>query len=134
MSMLQPEWHNGMQRWVAPEVAEIMDKLQNGDPALGWEGDPFLDMYHDGDCWYLCRHEHGTVEPIIRSRPGMKLDHRLIEFLVTHDAQRGYNVVDDVLRQNEQWERSRMQAADEAISEVSDRLAFNLRKDFGQRF
>lgn len=131
-----PEWHNGLRRWVAPEVREIMDKLHGGDPTCGWEGDPFLDMYFDDRAkrWVLCRHENGTVNPILRSRPGAKLDSSLIEFLITHDTHRGYNVVEDVIKNNRKIERENMRNAVEQMAESADRLKFALRKDIGQHF
>ncbi len=134
MSLI-PEWHNGMRRWVAPEVKEIMDKLHRGDPTCGWEGDPYLDLYmNDLKQWVLCRHENGGVTEILVSKPGVKLDNRIIQMLVTHDTQRGYNVVDEVMAQNATILRQRESEAKERIADAAERLQFAIRKDIGQTF
>jgi hypothetical protein len=134
MSIL-PEWHNGMRRWVAPEVKEIMDKLHGGDPTCGWEGDPYLDLYmNDRNQWVLCRHEPWGIDEIMVSKPGVRLDNRIIQMLVTHDTQRGYNVVDEVMAQNATILKQRENEAQERTAEATSRLQFALRKDIGQTF
>jgi hypothetical protein len=132
---LIPEVIRGMRRWVAPEVKEIMTKLHYGDPACGWEGDPQLDLYMNSlGQWVLCRHEEWGLSEIMVSRPGVKLDNRIIEMLVTHDGRRGYNVVEDVMLQNAALLRQNEAQAQERVAEAADRLKFSLRKDIGQHF
>lgn len=74
--------------------AEIVDKLNHGDPALGWEGDPRLALYQEGDVWVLYRLEaDGELRPVMRSKPGLPLDERIIIRLVEQDQRRGFDPV-----------------------------------------
>lgn len=92
--LVLPEVYQGMQRWDAPEVAEIVDMLHNGYPPLGWEGDPRLALYQQGEAWMLYRLEHdGRLQAICRSKPNTHLDVRLIKMLVDHDQRRGFDPV-----------------------------------------
>lgn len=83
---------NGKMLWTSPEVADMVDRLQNGDPTLGWEGDPRLALYwrEDGR-WEVSRYENGQYSTVCVSRPGVALDARLIMRLVEHDHRRGFD-------------------------------------------
>lgn len=94
-----PDYYRGMQKWDSPEVADIVDRLRSGDPALGWEGDPRLVLYIEGvedgeKRWVLYRLEHdGSLRGVLRSRPGLPLDQRLIIKLMENDTRRGFDPV-----------------------------------------
>ena len=98
LGLAHPEWVDGKRLWTDPGIRSIVDKLHNGDPALGWEGDPRLALYFepepgsDEGRWVLYRMEHDNVmRPIMRSRPGMELDERMILHLMAHDTRRGFD-------------------------------------------
>jgi hypothetical protein len=87
--IVHPQVVNGRNLWVAPEVQDIIDRLQNGDPSRGWEGDPALALYMgEGGRWVLNRYEAGEYHTVCLSRPNLPLDVRLIDHLVAHDTRR----------------------------------------------
>lgn len=93
-----PEWVDGRRLWFDPGVRAIIDKLQNGDPTLGWEGDPRLTLYIEDGRWVLYRMEADEqMRPVCYSRPGLELDERLIRRLVEHDNRRGAPALDGAI-------------------------------------
>lgn len=76
-----------------PEVQQVIDWLHNGYSPFGWEGDHRLALYRiPGKRWELVRFEENGREVIVmRSRPSLALDQRLILHLVKHDARRGHD-------------------------------------------
>lgn len=134
METLLPEWHKGYRRWVAPEVKEIVEKLHKGDPVLGWEGDPFLDLYWNPKTkrWMLLRWENGDFSIVMQSRPGLKLDHRLIQHLVEHDTRRGFNPMNAVELHNKMHLAEINRKFDDKLAEAADRVKHALHKDIGQ--
>lgn len=100
--LIVPETYRQMQRWDAPELAEFVDRLNNGDSSIGWEGDPRLVLYQEGPDtpgpegkrWVIYRLEaDGSLRGVIRSKPGVRLDTGLIKYLMERDARRGHDPV-----------------------------------------
>lgn len=88
-----PEWVDGRRLWIDPSVRDMIDVLHNGDPVLGWEGDPRLALYLEDGAWCVYRYEaDGEMRPVCRSRPGLALDARLIRHLQSHDQRRGFDL------------------------------------------
>lgn len=90
-----PEYIDGVQHWVSPEVKEFTDKLHYGDGA-SWQGDTRLALYFDGpeDRWLIMRLEADNVlRPFCRSQPGAPLDHSLFRRLAEHDTRNGFDPV-----------------------------------------
>jgi len=89
---VHPQVVDGRTLWMDSGLRNLIDKLHNGDPALGWEGDPRLALYMEGDTWVLSRYEaDGTYRDVCKSRPGLALDERLIVRLMEHDMRRGFD-------------------------------------------
>jgi len=131
--LYHPTHVDGRTLWVAPEVQEIINLLHFGYPPLGWEGDPRLALYRNGDRWELWRLcEDGEYRMITRSKPGVALDHRLIRFLVTHDTRRGYDPKKDVDTHNAGIERDRDREATARNEDFADKLRWALKKDTGE--
>src|SRR5437660_1245652 len=103
-----PQHLEGRSVWADPEVQDLMDRLHNGDPTLGWEGDGRLALYRaPGRRWELWRLENdGEYRLIMRSKPGLHLDNRLIMHLVAHDSRRGFNAGEAVTVANERLLRN----------------------------
>ena len=94
-NIAHPEWIDGRRIWRDGSTEDIVRRIQNGDPTKGWEGDPRLEVYFDPKRkrWELWRLEHdGQYRPVIYSDPGAILDLTIIDFLVSHDRNRGFDV------------------------------------------
>lgn len=94
-ALTHPEWLDGRRIWRDGTIDDIVRRIQQGDPTKGWEGDPRLEVYFDPQRrrWELWRLEHdGQYRPVIYSDPGASLDLSIIDFLVTHDRNRGFDV------------------------------------------
>lgn len=114
-----------------PAVQELVDKLHNGDPTLGWAGDERLALYVTEDKrWELWRlGEDNHMYRVCRSRPGLALDNRLIMHLVAHDSRRAAAVgVEDVIKHNTALEDQRTAEAVEALFEPMDKMRHALVK------
>lgn len=113
--------------------AGIREKLQNGCPELGWEGDPRLEVYLGRDeRLHVWRLEHdGEYRLVTRSKPGMPLDDRLIRFLVDHDTHRGYDVKADSDTHNAKLDANKEARADDKSMAAAEVLAHGMRKDIG---
>ena len=88
---------------MSPEVEEFVRTMHYGDPALGWEGDPRLALYRDGESWVVQRYESdGRYTIVARSRPGIALDKGFFLHLMAHDHRRGFNPEEAV----QEWQPS----------------------------
>lgn len=116
--------------------ASIRDRLQNGCPITGWEGDPRLEVYLGPEnrlhLWRL--EADGEYRLLARSAPNAPLDERIIHLLVAHDTRRGYKPKESVDAHNAQVRRARDEKDDEKMSEAADRLAHGVRKDIGYHY
>ncbi len=93
--LAHPEWIDGRRVWRDGDVEEIVRRIQQGDPTKGWEGDPRLEVYFDQQLrrWELWRLEHdGEYRMVMASKPGAALDLSVIDFLVAHDRNRGFDI------------------------------------------
>ncbi len=118
---------------------EIIDKITNGDPVLGWEGDDRLAVVLEaetpkGPVWALYRvEESGRESFVVRTEPGIPLDERIIHWLCEHDIRRKdkYFDLDKVVRDtNAKVDADRQAAQDEYIAEeLAPRLRHAMMKD-----
>lgn len=134
--IVHPAIVDGRPLWIAPEVQEMIDLLHNGDPTLGWEGDPRLALYRsEGDRWELWRLEHdGEMRMFCRSKPGAKLDRGLIVQLVAHDGRRGFDLKKHVDEANAAVHRANDARISDMQASAADKLAWALRKDLGHLY
>lgn len=124
---------DGRALWVAPEVQDIQRRLREGDPSLGWEGDPRLALYRaEADTrWYLYRLEtDGQYRLVLRSRPDVSLI-TLIPWLVEHDTRRGFNAAEAVNAANEKLTRERDAAEHERAVEAMRKVIWGVNRDLG---
>jgi hypothetical protein len=130
-SLLHPEWVGGRRLWMESAMASLIDKLHHGDPVRGWEGDPRLAVYWAPPCWEVMRLEaDGQYRLVCRSTPGTPFDERLIEALVAHDRQRGFQLHERIVNHNEQLDADHRAALDARVTEdVAPRLRHALRSE-----
>lgn len=131
-----PTFLDGRQIWLDPEVEDIVHRLNYGDSTLGWPGDPSLALYRtQDDRWELVRLESdGEYRTFCRSKPGAKLDNRLIIELVAHDTRKGYNVHDAISQANARLEAERDKKLEEETNEKLQKVYWALGKDIGHLY
>lgn len=123
---------DGRSLWVD---ADFYTRLHFGDASIGWNGDPTLAVYHQGDRLEIVRWADGTPQIIMRSKPGHKsLDTAALVFLAAHDSQRrgGYDAKQHVDSHNESVRAARQAEVDAKFEEAADKLHFALRRDLGE--
>lgn len=114
------------------EMDDLVQRLQKGDPAQGWEGDPRLVLaFHRAEQrWELWRREHDEQYRLVcRSKPGLPFPGTVISDLVSRDARRGFDVRDYIDRENEKVESTRQHAMSEAFGPMHEKMQWALRKD-----
>lgn len=111
----------------------VADRLQRGDPTVGWEGDPRLALYlHRGRRqWELWRLEvDGRYRPSVtlstEGRRGIDAVGELLVWLVTHDGRRGYKVINAAMVSHDRTEADRAYSNDQHSAESAERLAHAL--------
>lgn len=124
---------DGSSVWIE---AGIREKLQNGCPELGWEGDPRLEVYLGRDQrLHVWRLEHdGEYRLVTRSKPGLGLDDRLIRHLVSHDTRRGYDAMNDAEAHNAKVRAAQDAKDADRSMEASEHVAHAIRKDIGAHY
>lgn len=119
-----------------PAVQDFVDLLHNGYAPFGWEGDERLGLYlgpeNRWELWRLCEDEEMRL--IVRSKPDAKLDVRVIQMLVEHDARRGHDAAEEVIAHNEALVERRTQEAVEALMEPMDKVMWGIRRDLGHLY
>jgi hypothetical protein len=130
-SLLHPEWVGGRRLWMESAMVSLIDKLHHGDPVRGWEGDPRLAVYWNPPVWEVMRLEaDGQYRMVCRSKPGVPFDERLIDALVAHDRQRGFQLHAGIVDNNERIKAEHRAALDERVVEdIGPRLRHALRSE-----
>lgn len=133
--LLIPEYVNGVPTWI-PQAADIQRLLKEGDPTIGWEGDPRLYVQpREGAEGYavgrLC--EDGVHRLICLSRPPHKLDKGLLIRLRDHDSRRVdiFKKVDDA---NKQAQKEKDARAVDRIGDAYERVVHGLSRDVGHLY
>lgn len=116
--------------------AGIRDKLQHGDPTLGWEGDVRLELYAGPENrLYLWRLEDdGEYRLVARSAPNTPLDERLIRGLIARDTRRGYNPAKHIVEHNAKLQKTLDDQGDERRRDVLEKVYWAAGKDVGHHY
>lgn len=124
--------HEGRFVW-GDHDADIADKLRNGDPALGWEGDPELRLVRNAveGRWEVWRRTPLGHDSLVCTRGGDRLPgDDLIRALIAADSRRH-----DRLAQIEAANAARQKARDDEWSDrnldTADKLAHAIGQDLG---
>jgi hypothetical protein len=121
---------NGSLVWVdGDSVGELVDRLQRGSPAHGWEGDPRLVVtYHAGhDQWEVWRYEadgqYRLVAPL--GPPGCPIDvERAIVGLMEMDRRRGFDAGAHLVAHNDANDERRVAERAEEVAEGVRKLGW----------
>lgn len=131
---------NGKPTWIEEIDPEFVRQLQQGDPAMGWEGDPQLFIrknLHTGG-WTLWRLEDDNVErAVCHSKPNAAgkhvADKSLFLRLMEHDTRRG-DVFAKLHAKNAAVQKEKDTKEYEAHYEKLDKVYFALAKDVGHMY
>jgi hypothetical protein len=135
-----PEYVNGCEVWVkGGSVGDIVNRVQNGDPTKGWEGDPRMVVLFNKDAldergvqvgqWILARLGFdGKYHVIAANTPGAPLGLDLIDNLVKYDSRRGYNAAAEIDKHNAAVQKEKDEAFAGKMAERYSRLAFEAKK------
>lgn len=126
--------------WVPPNAQRqlaanlpfaIQQKIQNGDPSMGWEGDPtlYLQLGDDGlwEVWQL--------RPDSPPRLAMRYDHALDERLLIHlreidpRKQSADDIVRKAVKKMETDKANKNKKDAEILAEGQDRVRFVIKKE-----
>lgn len=113
---------------------DLLGRLHNGDPTLGWEGDPRLCIAFNRqtDRWEMWRLEHDSQYQLVGvSKPGCAFPPDTIKHLVSIDGRRGYDVVKDVERHNQMNTALMNEKFGDATSAGAEKLAWAMQRDIG---
>lgn len=115
---------------VTGDVCDIADRLRNGDPTLGWDGDPdLLLFYNTGTDRFEVWAPDERMEPYLAvSHP--RCDASLIRRVADADNRRR-TAVDRVTDANTKAQADAEAARAERFDEVADKLHHALRQDLG---
>lgn len=121
--------------WLDPAVQDVVDRLRNGDPSCGWEGDERLALYMEQvpgrrePSWVLERLEDdGVYRVVTRSRPGADL-RKLPQVLVEHDRQRGFDAYLAVEAHNAALHARKDAEAGDRMAARLDRVVWSINRD-----
>lgn len=134
--IVHPEWVDGRRLWVDGSMRDLIDRLHNGDPVLGWEGDPRLAVYWNQPTqrWELWRLEDDNEYRFVcRSAPGVPFDVRVIHALIEWDVRRRQvSLHDEIVEHNDRLDAEADKRRNEWIAEeFAPKLRHALRKDAG---
>lgn len=111
---------------------ELLDRLQNGDPARGWEGDPRFTLAWNKveRRWELWRREHDEQYRLFARSP---LDHPfpidIIDEIVAHDTRRGFDPKAYVDAHNAAVEAEKAYQRSQIRGPSIEKLAWALKRD-----
>lgn len=114
------------------EMDSLLDRLHNGDSTLGWEGDPnFALAYHrPTQRWELWRKEADSQYRLAaRSKPGLPFPGNIIQYIMEHDTQRGFDPHRHVMDHNAKLDKENNYKRSDKLGEAASRLQWALRKD-----
>ena len=138
MGLIHPQFVNGRQLWLDTGMDDLIDKIQNGDPVLGWEGDERLAVYAcptpAGMVFELWRlEEDEQYRHVMHTQPGDPFDHHVIHWLVMHDKRRkpkSWSLDDEIKAHNLALDAQRDAERSEWVQEeIGPRLLHAIRKD-----
>lgn len=123
-----------LSHWEQPALAKVVE----GDSAKGWEGDPRLAWYWDGQeqRGVLVRREHDgeyrTVLATAQYPIGYdEMANRIVDKLIEQDVRRGYDPKKAVDAHNAKVDAEQNYRASQRNQQFAEKLAWGLRKDLG---
>jgi len=130
------------------DVADrFIDQIRNGDPTLGWGGDPRLVLaYNNGlnQRWELLRHEPVRNHPnrhvmVLAGPPGAEINQAAINLLIrrlveadTHRAGNSHvDQMNEIIKHNERLEKQRVEEGAAATADALAKFYYEAGKALG---
>lgn len=114
---------------------DLADRIKNGDPVSGWEGDPRLTLalYTDpknpiNQTYELWRQEGEGYSLVAKLRGGLD-PYTILPELVKRDQRRGLDIREAVDRHNAKVQAAKDAASSERSFDAAERIVWALRKD-----
>jgi hypothetical protein len=124
-------------RYEYAETSRIIDKLRDGDPTLGWEGDPTLSLVLNTQegVWELWRqnaerHDAPPVKIATCPNKGMMPGDELIRAVMSWDSRR-HNRYQQIENENASLMKRRNDEFHEDMQAAGEKLHWALSKDLG---
>ena len=120
----------------------VVAKITEGDPTMGWEGDPRFGLYAGPGQWVLVRLEHdGVYRRTATTTLGagcygaLDIVGQLVAFLVAHDTRRGFDPAAHVQDHNDRRDaRIDAEHDDFVAGELAPKLHWAVKRDLGAHF
>lgn len=113
--------------------SDVLRVLTQGDQTLGWEGDDRLYLAwnrQDQRIELWRNNEDGVHRMILRGPVGQRVaDMRLVQFLLDHDPNRGFDPAASVRQHNIQVRKDNLAAQRDRTSEAAERLLWGFHRD-----
>jgi hypothetical protein len=124
-------------RYEYAETSRIIEKLRDGEPTLGWEGDPHLSLVLNASVgvWELWRrnpdnHDAPPLKIATCPNKGKMPGDELIRALISWDTRR-HNRLDQIDAENAAIQKARDDTFHEEMQAAGDKLHWALSKDLG---
>lgn len=134
--LIIPDSVNGVPTWFSEAPVDYVRQLQEGDPSVGWEGDPRLYLRPNKATggWSVWRMgDDNKHYCICHSKAPHKLDKGLFIKLRDNDTRR-QDVFARITKQNEAAQKAQDRAEFEKHYESLDRVYHGLKKDVGHLY
>lgn len=134
--IVHPEYVNGRLTWHAGmNLHDLANRIQNGDPVQGWEGDPRLTLAKwrvpetGEERWELWRLDVDGEYHLVAKLPGHLDPSSIIQELIAVDARRGYDLKESIDRHNAKIDADRQEKQDDRMGAAADHLVWGLKRD-----
>lgn len=119
------------------DVNDITRSVQDGDPTVGWRGDPSMDVYREGSQVRVYGFDRSGERYVAATVNLVDSDWRrtLLTKLRDGDWQNEYTMVDRINDANAKLHAENQRKADDRISEIADKyVSARLRDDNSKRY
>lgn len=115
------------------DALDIVDRVHQGDPTVGWRGDPSVDVYTDDQsqtaaAYGFDRSGHRYLMCVVNIGPGWQ--HEMLRRLRDGDWQND-DQYERIVRANRQVDEANDYAREQRIGEASEHAAFTLKRLLG---
>jgi len=117
------------------DVNDITRSVQDGDPVVGWRGDPQMDVYREGSQVKVYGFDLSGQRYVAATVNMVDSDWRrtLLQKLRDGDWQRADTFMDNLVAEREQQEKERQRLEDDLTAEQADILVSDYYRAIGSR-
>lgn len=117
------------------DVNDVTRSVQDGDPVIGWRGDPQMDVYREGSMVRVYGFDRAGTRYVAATVSMVDSDWRrtLLCKLRDGDWQRGDEFMANLVAERERVERDRQRVEDDLTREQADILTTDFYRSIGSR-